>query len=96
VSGLDEVVDEGGLGFAFSNPFGVASRAFLHGRNSGKGAVLAKRVAFIAIGEARLLRVRFVAKLEGLLFLHVEQTRKSNPPRQQRNGEAESEHDRIP
>src|SRR5271169_2434798 len=37
-----------------------------------------------------------MAKLEGLLFLHVEQTRESDPPREQRNREAESEDRSIP
>src|SRR5579864_8327053 len=71
VSGLDEVVDQSGFGLAFSNSFGVATRTFLHRRNSGKGSVFAKGVTFTAFGDARFLSMRLVTKLERLLSLHI-------------------------
>src|SRR5260370_6811274 len=44
MSRFDKVIDQRRLSLAFSNPLGVASRAFLHRRNSTKGTALAKRV----------------------------------------------------
>src|ERR1700687_4133724 len=79
VSGLDEVVDQSRFGFAFANPFGVATGAFFHRWNSGEDAVLAKGGAFLAIC-AGFLRVCLMTKLERLLPLHIEHAREDDPP----------------
>src|ERR1022692_4230371 len=96
MSGLDEVIHQLGFGFALSNPFGVASRAFFHRRNSGKGPVLAQSVTFTAFGDARLFRVRLVTKLDRLLPVHIEHAWKRHPPNYQRDGKPESEHETVP
>src|ERR1700687_9645 len=96
VSGLDKVVDQGRLGLAFSNSFGVATGAFFHRRNSGKDAVLAKGVAFLAIRDAGFLRVCLVTNLEGWLPLHIEHQRENTPPGYQRGGKPESEDETVP
>jgi hypothetical protein len=96
VSGLDEVVDQGRLGFAVSNSFGVASGALLHRGDSGENAVLAKGVAFLAIRDARFFRVRLVMKLDWLLPLHIEHAREHDPPGYQRGGKPKSEDETIP
>src|ERR1700758_2609366 len=95
VSGLDEVVDQGRFGLAFANPFGVATSAFFHCWDSGKGAVLAKSVALLAIRDAGFFRVRLVAKLDRLVPLHIEHAGKDNPPGYQRYGNPESEDETV-
>src|ERR1035437_3945330 len=96
VSRFDEVVDQGSFGFALSNPFGVAARAFFHRRDSGECSVFAKRVAFIAFRDARLFRVRLVTEIEWLLPLHIDRARKCHPPAHQRHGKSEPEDQSIP
>jgi hypothetical protein len=86
VSGLDEVVDQRCFGFALPNAFGVATCAFFHRRNSSKGAILAKSMAFAAVGEAGFSRVGLMQKLDWLLPLHIEHAWESNPSGQQRGG----------
>jgi hypothetical protein len=72
VSRLDKVVDQGCLGLALSNPFGMAGSALFHGWNPCKGSVLAHGMALAAFRDARLFRVRLVRKLERLLFLRIQ------------------------
>jgi hypothetical protein len=79
---FDKVVDQGCLGLALSNPFGMAGSALFHGWNPCKGSVLAHSMALAAFCDARLFRMRLVTKLERLLFLRVECAWKRNPSNQ--------------
>src|SRR5579885_746440 len=81
--GLDVIVHQNGFSPALANAIRVASRTLLHRGQSGKGAVIAQSVTFTAIGNARLLRMRLVKKIQRLWLLHVEHAWKDEPSREQ-------------
>src|SRR5271157_1660845 len=84
LSRLDVGVYQGCFRLARAHLLGMAAGASLHRRNSGKRAVIAKRMALAAFRHPRFLRMRLVPELERLWLLHVEHARKRDPPGQQR------------
>src|SRR5579859_1868757 len=95
VPGLDVVIYQSGLGRGLADPLRVTPGTLLRGRNSGKGAVVAKCVALVALRDAGLFSVRLVEEIERLMFLHIQQARKYKPSREQCNCQPESEDNRV-
>src|SRR5690348_15811692 len=93
---LDVVIYQGGHGGSIADSRQVTSGTHLHGRKSGKSAVVAKCVALAALRDARLFLMRIVEEIERLMLLHIEDPREHKPPGEQCNCQAESEDDRVP
>src|SRR5690242_2131079 len=96
VSRLDVEIHESRFSLALADLVGMASGAFLVCRQPGKSTVIAERMTFTALRDARFFRVGFMTKLKRLRLLHVQRARKRHPPGQQCDHEPKAEHQQPP